>query len=199
MTNYWANNPDLSKMIFVFGSNIAGRHGKGAALDAMRHHGAQYGVGEGRTGSSYAIPTKDANIKTLPLHVIRNHVIVFLSYARVNSHLNFQVTRIGCGLAGYKDAEIAPMFEGPPENCYLPEEWRTETNNREDIMDTVKSLQEKINTLEVRIANLESANKHLTEALAKYSESREGNKNELLVEMGTTNYTKSQNNYDRFG
>lgn len=110
--------------IFVFGSNLAGRHGKGAALHARKYFGAEYGVGIGRTGDSYAIPTKDAKLKSLPLDVISHYVYGFLHYAALNSDLEFQVTRIGCGLAGYKDSDIAPMFKGAPDNCKLPEGWR---------------------------------------------------------------------------
>lgn len=112
-------------MIFVFGSNLAGRHGKGAALHARQKCGAKYGVGVGPTGQSYAIPTKDEQIRTLPLERIAPYVTDFLAYARDNPHLEFEVTRIGCGLAGYADAHIAPMFSGAPENCHLPAGWRS--------------------------------------------------------------------------
>ena len=112
-------------MIFVFGSNLAGRHGKGAALCARNSHGAEYGVGVGRTGNAYAIPTKDERIRTLPLERIAPYISDFLTYARANPNLKFEVTRIGCGLAGYTDAQIAPMFAGTPENCQLPEGWRS--------------------------------------------------------------------------
>lgn len=111
-------------MIFVFGSNLAGRHGKGAALYAKIHHGAIYGQGIGRQGNSYAIPTKDKNLRPLPLYEIRKYVGQFIEYARSNPKETFQVTRIGCGLAGYKDFEIAPMFEYAPDNCVLPKEWQ---------------------------------------------------------------------------
>lgn len=111
--------------IFVFGSNLAGRHGKGAALWAKRHHGAILGVGEGPTGTCYAIPTKDHQIQTLPLEQINKHVDKFLDYARLHPELEFLVTRIGCGLAGYTDDQISPMFIDAPDNCVLPEEWQT--------------------------------------------------------------------------
>jgi hypothetical protein len=111
-------------MIFVFGSNLAGRHGKGAALFARQNHGAQMGTGIGRTGNSYAIPTKDTSLHTLPLRVIRQFVEEFLEYARKNPSLEFEVTRIGCGLAGYRNAEIAPMFIGAPSNCHFDDEWK---------------------------------------------------------------------------
>ena len=112
-------------MIFVFGSNLAGRHGKGAALCARNTHGAVYGVGVGRTGNAYAIPTKDEHIQTLPLSRIEKYVTDFLEYARANPDLEFEVTRIGCGLAGYQEHEIKPMFAGAPMNCHLPDSWRS--------------------------------------------------------------------------
>ncbi|HTU17552.1 MAG TPA: hypothetical protein VMG10_05765 [Gemmataceae bacterium] len=99
-------------MIFVFGSNLAGRHGKGAALYARQHHGAIYGQGVGLQGSSYAIPTKDEHIRTLPLERIAEYVEEFKALARAYPDLTFQVTAIGCGLAGYKPHQIAPMFAG---------------------------------------------------------------------------------------
>jgi len=110
--------------VFVFGSNLAGRHGKGAALCARNFHGAEYGVGVGRTGNSYAIPTKDARIQTLPLESIQKFVTEFLNYATEHPELEFEVTKIGCGLAGYQEHDIAPMFANAPMNCHLPEGWR---------------------------------------------------------------------------
>lgn len=109
--------------IFVFGSNLAGRHGAGAALTAFKDWGAHYGVGFGRTGRAYAIPTKDARLRPLPLELIAVYVSQFLSYAQNHAELDFQVTRIGCGLAGYTDAQIAPMFKTAPRNCALPGGW----------------------------------------------------------------------------
>lgn len=109
--------------IFVFGSNLAGRHGKGAALYARQHYFARLGDGIGRTGNAYAIPTKDASLRTLPLDTIRNCVDGFLTYARANPDLEFLVTAIGTGLAGYSHKQIAPMFRSAPDNCELPKEW----------------------------------------------------------------------------
>jgi len=111
--------------IFVFGSNLAGRHGKGAALYAHQHHGAIYGQGIGLQGNSYAIPTKDAHLKTLPVPIIRGHVEQFLDFARVNPRRRFQITPVGCGLAGYTYEQIAPMFREAPANCDLPVEFST--------------------------------------------------------------------------
>lgn len=110
--------------IFVFGSNLAGRHGKGAALFARQKHGAIYGQGVGPQGNSYAIPTKGFKIKTLPLAEIQGYVTDFIHYAKASPELQFEVTWIGCGLAGYTDSQIAPMFADAPVNCILPEGWR---------------------------------------------------------------------------
>lgn len=112
--------------IFVFGSNLAGRHGKGAALYAKMHHGAINGRGEGIQGDSYAIPTKTAKLEPLPLDKINEAVARFLDYARANPDKIFTVTRIGCGLAGYKDEQISPMFKDAPDNCKLPSQWKTD-------------------------------------------------------------------------
>lgn len=109
--------------VFVFGSNLAGRHGKGAALAARNLHGARYGVGEGRTGNAYAIPTKTGDLRSRGLAEILTSIEVFKGYARANPGLTFQVTRVGCGLAGYRDEQIGPMFADAPGNCMLPEEW----------------------------------------------------------------------------
>lgn len=112
------------KRIFVFGSNLAGRHGKGAALHARLHHGAIYGCAIGPQGSVYAIPTKDESLRPLPLDTIRVYVADFLTHAVRYPDVTFCVTRIGCGLAGYTEADIAPMFGHAPDNCELPEGWR---------------------------------------------------------------------------
>ncbi|MEQ1494474.1 MAG: hypothetical protein ABL912_01760 [Novosphingobium sp.] len=109
--------------VFVFGSNLAGRHGKGAALEARMKWGAEYGVGRGRTGNAYAIPTKGYRLEVLPLSEIRSHVRGFVEYAMASPDLEFHVTAIGCGLAGYKHHQIAPMFMGCPSNVRLPAEW----------------------------------------------------------------------------
>jgi hypothetical protein len=116
------------KYMFVFGSNEAGIHGAGAALQAETHWGAVHRLGFGPSGQSFAIPTKDWQINTLPLSVIHHYVERFLAYATANAECNtgveFLVTPIGTGLAGYTHAEIAPMFAGAPTNCRLPEEWQ---------------------------------------------------------------------------
>jgi hypothetical protein len=110
-------------MIFVFGSNITGRHSKGAALKAMRHHGAKRGVGYGHEGQSFAIPTKDEHLKVLPLAKINGYVRLFLEYAEHHPELEFRLTPVGCGLAGYAPEQIAPMFDSAPVNVILPHEF----------------------------------------------------------------------------
>jgi hypothetical protein len=110
--------------VFVFGSNTAGIHGAGAAKLALKW-GAKMGRGIGYYGQTYAIPTKDDNIETLPLSAIGAYVDEFIRSARKIPYMNFLVTQIGCGLAGYKPEQIAPLFNDPiykslPENVYLP-------------------------------------------------------------------------------
>lgn len=122
--------PDTDE-IFVFGSNLAGRHGKGAALCAVQHHGAIYGQGVGLQGSSYAIPTKDERIRTLSLDVINGYVDEFMDFAASHPQMKFHVTAIGCGLAGYSPQDIAPMFSGVPDNCRLPDVFADFFENKE--------------------------------------------------------------------
>lgn len=112
------------KMVFVFGSNDAGIHGAGAAKYAVENQGAQWGKSYGHYGNSFAIPTKDEIIETLPLDRIQDYVRGFIAYAHGHRKLNFQVTCIGCGLAGLKHEQIAPMFLDAPSNCYFDELWK---------------------------------------------------------------------------
>lgn len=108
-----------NKVIFVFESNLTGRHETGAALWAVRHAGAIYGEGEGLQGSSYAIPTRNGELRGLPLAQIGEHVERFLAFARAHPELRFKVAPIG-GLAGYQPTSIAPMFVAAPSNCDIP-------------------------------------------------------------------------------
>lgn len=98
--------------IFVFGSNLAGIHGAGAALVARRYFGAQSGVGAGLTGRSYAIPTKDRRINVLAMPAIIEAVNDFINFVQQNPSNYYFVTRVGCGLAGFSDQQIAPLFIG---------------------------------------------------------------------------------------
>lgn len=105
--------------IFVFGSNLAGRHGKGDALTARTHHGAIYGQGEGLQGRSYGLPTKDAGIKSLPFAEVEKSVGRFLEFARENPGMTFDIAAVGCRLAGFSPLQVAPLFASAPLNCYL--------------------------------------------------------------------------------
>ena len=109
----------------MFGSNLAGRHGAGAARQAMQQFGARYGIGEGPTGQCYAIPTKDSTVTTLPLDAIKVHVEKFLDFAEENGYRTFLLTEIGCGLAGYSPKDIAPFFRNAPLNVVLPERFKS--------------------------------------------------------------------------
>ena len=111
----------MTHPIFVFGSNLAGRHGKGAALFARNERGAIYGCGVGPQGNSYGIPTKDHALATLPLSEIARYAAGFLAYARAHPDCRFELTPIGCGLAGYRAADIAPLFADAPGNVALPQ------------------------------------------------------------------------------
>ncbi len=104
--------------VFVFGSNLAGMHGGGAAYAAFKQFGAVWGCGVGLQGQSYAIPTMQGGVET-----IKPYVDDFIDFAHARPDLFFYVTRIGCGIAGFADAEIAPLFAAArtvPNIC-LPE------------------------------------------------------------------------------
>ncbi len=109
--------------IFVFGSNLGGFHGAGSAHHAYCKHGAEMNIGVGLAGNSYAIPTKDSNIEVLPIEVIEKYVRQFIHFAKMHPEMKFNIVAIGCGLAGFKPEQIAPMFEGCPENCNLPNDF----------------------------------------------------------------------------
>ncbi len=112
------------EMIFVFGSNSTGRHGAGAAKEAITKHGAINGIGVGPQGNSYGIPTKDGRFRTLPVGKVEKYVKEFLQYAAMHPDQQFQVTAIGCGLAGFKHEEIAPLFSDATDNCYFDSAWK---------------------------------------------------------------------------
>lgn len=106
--------------VFVFGSNLEGMHGGGAARTAYQRFGAVWGEGVGHHGQSYAIPTMHGGVEQ-----IRPYVDEFVEYARANTHLRFLVTRIGCGIAGFRDEQIAPLFSEALNcsNIILPREF----------------------------------------------------------------------------
>jgi len=106
--------------IFVFGSNLAGMHGGGAAYVAMEYFGAIWGQGVGLQGQCYAIPTMQGGVET-----IKPYVDEFISFAKAHQEYTFYVTRIGCGIAGFSDEQIAPLFHDALDipNILLPEEF----------------------------------------------------------------------------
>ncbi|MBO7596032.1 MAG: hypothetical protein J6T70_03205 [Bacteroidales bacterium] len=104
--------------VFVFGSNLQGHHFGGAARIANEKFGAIFGQGVGLQGQSYAIPTMHGGVD-----VIKPYVDEFIEFAKQHPEFTFLVTRIGCGIAGFKDSEIAPLFRGAIgiENIALPQ------------------------------------------------------------------------------
>jgi len=106
--------------IFVFGSNLGGMHGGGAARAAYNRFGAVWGQGVGLQGQSYAIPTMQGGVET-----IKPYVDEFIEFAQTHRELKFFVTRIGCGIAGFRDEQIAPLFATAidKENIILPKEF----------------------------------------------------------------------------
>jgi hypothetical protein len=112
--------------IDVFGSNLAGVHGAGHAKDVKNYFYAKVGVGEGMTGQAYALPTKDHTIKTRTLDQVSESLNKFLLFAAENEKKQFFMARVGCGLAGFKDADIIGLLnahESIPENIVLPGTW----------------------------------------------------------------------------
>lgn len=103
--------------IFVFGSNLEGMHAGGAARIAYEKFGAVWGKGVGLHGKTYAIPTMHGGVEK-----IKPYVDDFIAFARQNPDMKFLVTRIGCGIAGFTDNEMAPLFKDAlaVENIFLP-------------------------------------------------------------------------------
>ena len=106
--------------VFVFGSNLAGAHGGGAALLAYRKFGAIWGLGVGLQGQSYGIPTMHGGVDA-----IKPYVDEFIEFAKTRPDLTFLVTRVGCGIAGFTNEEISPLFAKAHEveNIVLPSGW----------------------------------------------------------------------------
>lgn len=123
MTEPKLNLVSTANTIFVFGSNLSGIHGAGAARFAHHQLGAMWGVGEGLTGACYALPTKSWGITYMPLDMIQMHVDRFLTCARDTWPRKYKVTQVGCGLAGNDPAVMAEMFRGAPSNCLFDTAW----------------------------------------------------------------------------
>lgn len=114
----------MTTEIFVFGSNRAGIHGAGAAAYAYKTLNAKWGVGEGLTGSCYALPTKNRKIESYTRQTLAKHIRRFIQFADKRPNLTFRVTRVGCGLAGFTDIQVAPMFLDAPANCLFDTKWK---------------------------------------------------------------------------
>lgn len=115
----------MVREIFVFGSNLAGRHGRGAAKYAATHYGAEYGIGEGLTGDAYALPTKGAMLERLPFSDVEAAILRFLDTAKSMPEARFLLTPVGCGLAGHKKADVWAALKrgGIPSNVVLTSSW----------------------------------------------------------------------------
>ena len=137
--NYIASLEDNE--VFVFGSNLDGFHLGGAARIAKEYFGAVWGQGVGLQGKSYAIPTMQGGVET-----ITPYVDEFLSFAQQHKELQFLVTRIGCGIAGFKDYEIAPLFKNAigMENICLPKEFVEDKNVQKKVVEYFASFDENI-------------------------------------------------------
>lgn len=115
----------MSREIFVFGSNLAGKHYGGSANAAVEQYGAIIGQGVGLQGDSYAIPTLDEDFHQLSTADIARHVANFLAFASRHPDFTFNVVAIGCGIAGFTPEQIAPLFAGAAPNVRLPEQFTT--------------------------------------------------------------------------
>lgn len=160
-----------NNQIFVFGSNEKGIHGAGAAAFAM-NFGAEYGKGIGHYGNTYAIPTKDINIETLPVEKIAAYVKDFINYARIQPNLTFLVTEIGCGLAGYSPEDIAPLFKDALEvmNICLPYKfWQVLTDNQVYLVGAYKD--EPIDEKDINyLKYINPSSKNIDEYTEKYKD-----------------------------
>lgn len=110
--------------VFVFGSNLAGAHYGGAARQSWQQFGARIGDGEGLTGQCYAFPTLDGELAQLPFSRLEQARDRLYESCRQNPDWRFLLTKVGCGIAGYDEAQIRGLFADPPANLVLPEDWR---------------------------------------------------------------------------
>jgi hypothetical protein len=119
------HSPDDDR-VFVFGSNLLGYHGGGAAAYACKELGATWGVGEGLIGRTYALPTCYRPGEPITLQELAVYVDNFLRFAEENDGLRFFVSAVGCGIAGFDETIVALIFRklGTPDNCDLPPGWR---------------------------------------------------------------------------
>ncbi len=119
------HGPD-DERVFVFGSNLLGIHGAGAAWYASQKLGAEFGIGEGLTGRTYALPTCYRPGEPVTLEELAVYVDNFLRFAEQHPETRFFVSAVGCGIAGFSEEEVSYIFQelGTPDNCDLPPGWR---------------------------------------------------------------------------
>jgi hypothetical protein len=107
----------LPGQVIVVGTNVRGLHGAGAALYAHENFGLHWGVGEGLSGQAYALPTMEGPM------ALRRAVFRFLEYAELSHDLTFLLTKVGCGIAGHREQDVAPLFTTAPVNVLRPAGW----------------------------------------------------------------------------
>ena len=112
--------------IIVIGSNIRGEHLAGAARFAHENFGLRWGVGEGLSGQTYALPTMEGPA------ALRIAVFRFLTYAELSRDLTFLLTKVGCGIAGYREEDVAALFTFAPVNVLRPKGWPSFSADLED-------------------------------------------------------------------
>lgn len=113
-----------SEFIFVFGSNLAGLHSVDIPLFAKQFFGAEFGIGWGLTGRTFAIPVKDRFIRFLPLNQIKLYVDMFKTLTHSQPNMKFWVSHLGIERRGYRHSQIAPLFKNCNTNCVFPEHWK---------------------------------------------------------------------------
>lgn len=106
--------------VFVFGSNLAGNHRKGAAKTALDKFGAMQGVGRGWSGQSFAIPTQNEHLQAMPIHQVEHYIKDFKIYTKNHPKFIYFITAIGCGSTGFHAKDIAPLFQDISDNVILP-------------------------------------------------------------------------------
>lgn len=114
-----------NNVVYVFATDVLGRHQNAEAEKAVSQWGALAGLGEGLSGTSYAIPVYNDEGKVRPISELRRPIRTFIEHAKRNRYKTFQVSRLGCGPFGYDDFDIAPYFTTAPQNVILPAGWRT--------------------------------------------------------------------------
>lgn len=112
------------RQAFVFGSNIMGHHGGGAALYAFDNFGAEEGIGEGLTGQCYAFPTLNQHMQRYTRAELESIRDAFYRCAFAHPELTFLLTRVGCGIAGYPEEDMLALFEDAPVNVKKPAGWQ---------------------------------------------------------------------------